>query len=613
MSAKEKLTAHENTLKIENALRKMKNRDVPATHDPTIYVDDNGKEFKTTDRIIKSVPAPTDVIPSNEQLFGNHGGLPDYNFLREHFKREGKLRQDQVLKIIKMATSIFDAEPNLLEIPPPVTVCGDVHGQFYDLCKLFEICGGPDKTSFLFLGDYVDRGSYSLEVLLLLYSMKINHPKTFTMLRGNHETKQMTQHFTFKSECLVKYSIEVYHASLKSFCALPIAAIMNKQFFCVHGGISKDIKYISEVQEINRFQVDFPSHGAFCDLMWSDPSNNFDNEPYGTSHKVKDFSENYERGCSYMYSYNAVCQFLERNNLLSVLRAHQAQDKGYRMYKKTPTQQFPSVISLFSAPNYCGTYGNKAAVLKYDVSTMNIRQFSSQPEPYHLPSFMNVFTWSIPFVAERVCEILFSVLNICTDEELEMDTPLSKELARSLLEIQGENDRKRLFGLSKQLASSSSRKLSTGSSRSSHSSRSSRSSSISKGSGSDTHSQHDGEAVEEVNKDGENDEACKESKTLANIALRNKILAIGRLSRMFNLLRQESEKVEQLRAYSGGLTLPKGVLIQGSDELDKQLSHFERVRLADLSNEAVPPSAEEQSKEDDSKYKRLWERVAREV
>lgn len=194
-----------------------------------------------------------------------------------------------------------------------------------------------------------------------------------------------------------------------------------------------------------------------------------------------------------------------------------------------------------------------------------------------------------------------------------MDTPLSKELARSLLEIQGENDRKRLFGLSKQLASSSSRKLSTGSSRSSHSSRSSRSSSISKGSGSDTHSQHDGEAVEEVNKDGENDEACKESKTLANIALRNKILAIGRLSRMFNLLRQESEKVEQLRAYSGGLTLPKGVLIQGSDELDKQLSHFERVRLADLSNEAVPPSAEEQSKEDDSKYKRLWERVAREV
>lgn len=623
MTAKEKLTAHENTLKIENALRKMKNRDTSVQHDPSIYIDDNGKEFKTTERIIKSVTAPTDVIPTDEELFGNNGDLPNYKFLREHFKREGKLTQIQVLKIIKMATKIFESESNLLHIPSPVNVCGDVHGQFYDLCKLFEICGDPDKTSFLFLGDYVDRGSYSLEVLLLLYSMKINHPKTFTLLRGNHETKQMTQHFTFKSECLVKYSIDVYHESLKSFCALPIAAIMNKQFFCVHGGISKDIKYISDVDKINRFQVDFPSHGAFCDLMWSDPSNEFDNEPYGINNKVKDFSENYERGCSYMYSYNAVCQFLERNNLLSVIRAHQAQDKGYRMYKKTPTQQFPSVISLFSAPNYCGTYGNKAAVLKYDVTTMNIRQFSSQSEPYHLPNFMNVFTWSIPFVAERVCEILFSVLNICTDEELEMDTPLSKELARSLLEVQNENDRKRLYALMKSVSSSSTTSSATSSTSAltksesnnslSNSSRRSSSSALSlnkdkksiQGSFDDDNITKDNEGEVEDNKDV--------SKTLDNTALRKKILAIGRLSRMFHLLRQESEKVEQLRAYSGGLTLPKGVLINGSEEIDKQLSHFERVRLADLSNEAVPPTAEEQSQEEDDKYRRLWDRVVHEV
>lgn len=603
MSAKEKLTAHENTLKIENALRKMRNRDVSVQQDPTVYIDDNGKEFKTTERIIKSVTPPTDVIPTDEELFSNPSGLPNYIFLREHFKKEGKLKQTQVLKIIKMATKLFESEPNILTVPSPVTVCGDVHGQFYDVCKLFEICGDPDKTSFLFLGDYVDRGSYSLEVLILLYAMKINHPTTFTMLRGNHETKQMTQHFTYKSECLVKYSIDVYHESLKSFCALPIAAIMNKQFFCVHGGISKDIRYISDVEKINRFQVDFPSHGAFCDLMWSDPSNEFDNEPYGASNKVKDFSENYERGCSYMYSYNAVCQFLERNNLLSVIRAHQAQDKGYRMYKKTPTQQFPSVISLFSAPNYCGTYGNKAAVLKYDVTTMNIRQFSSQPEPYHLPNFMNVFTWSVPFVAERVCEILFSVLNICTDEELESDTPLSKELAKSLLEIQGENEKKRVLEMSKLKASSLStsplkpRSLAASPASSVHSSRR----------GSDASSQ-----LNEVGEEDEEDDD-EEGKTLDRTALRNKILAIGRLSRMFHLLRQESEKVEQLRAYSGGLTLPKGVLIQGTEGIDQQLSHFERVRLADLSNEAVPPTVEEQHKEEDDKYRRLWDRVTRGV
>lgn len=585
LTAKEKLVAHENTLKIENALRKMKERDSPILNDPTMYIDEHGKKFLTTERVLESLPAPTKEIPTDKELFGNPGGLPNYQLLREHFKREGKLKQTQVLKLIKMATKIFENEQNLLHVSSPVTVCGDIHGQLYDLCKLFEIGGDPDKTSYLFLGDYVDRGSYSLEVLLLLYAMKINHPRTFTMLRGNHESKQMTQHFTFKSECLVKYSLEVYHASLRSFCALPIAAIMNKQFFCVHGGISKDIKYIADINEINRFQADFPSKGAYCDLMWSDPSNEFDEEEY-TANKTLHFIQNYERGCSYMYSYSAVCDFLERNSLLSVIRAHQAQDKGYRMYKKTPTQQFPSVITLFSAPNYCGTYGNKAAILKYDVTTMNIRQFSAQSEPYHLPDFMNVFTWSIPFVAERVCDILYGVLNICTDEELEMDTPLSKELVKSFLKIQNEKGRRRLSDISDKIVTEP----------------------ILKSIASES-------SMESAENEAEFQDAGEpvERKTLENVALRNKILAIGRLSRMFHLLRQESEKVEQLRAYSGGLSLPKGVLIKGSDEIDNQLSQFEKVRLADLSNEAVPPTSEEQAKEDDQKYQSLWQRIANDV
>ncbi|TID24576.1 hypothetical protein CANINC_003048 [Pichia inconspicua] len=580
-TAKEKLDAHENTLKIENALRKMKDANASNLSDPTIYVDEHGNTFKTTERVLKSLPAPTNEILSDKDLFGNPGGLPNYTLLRDHFKREGKLKQEQVLKIIKLATKIFESEQNLLHVSSPVTLCGDVHGQFYDLCKLFEIGGEPNVTSYLFLGDYVDRGSYSLEVLLLLYAMKINHPQTFTMLRGNHESKQMTQHFTFKSECLVKYSMEVYRASLKSFCALPIAAIMNKQFLCVHGGISKDIKYVSEINEIDRFQIDFPSRGAYCDLMWSDPTNDFDEEEY-TKNKKKHFIENYERGCSYMYSYSAVCDFLERNNLLSIIRAHQAQDKGYRMYKKTSTQQFPSVITLFSAPNYCGTYGNKAAILKYDVATMNIRQFSAQTEPYHLPDFMNVFTWSIPFVAERICDILCSVLNVCTDEELEMDTPLSKDLVKSFMKIQMEKRRG---------SNSNNSEVKPGIKH--------------------TTTVDSVDTVDE--KEFYDASEAVQPKTLSDVSLRNKILAIGRLSRMFHLLRQESEKVEQLRAYSGGLTLPKGVLINGSDEINNQLSQFEKARLADLSNEAVPPTVEEQAKEEDEKYKILWQRVTNDL
>jgi serine/threonine-protein phosphatase 2B catalytic subunit len=100
-------------------------------------------------------------------------------------------------------------------------------------------------------------------------------------------------------------------------------------------------------------------------------------------------------------SYQAACQFLERNNLLSIIRAHEAQDAGYRMYRKTKTTGFPSVMTIFSAPNYLDVYNNKAAVLKYESNVMNIRQFNCTPHPYWLPNFMDVFTWSLPFVGEK--------------------------------------------------------------------------------------------------------------------------------------------------------------------------------------------------------------------
>lgn len=110
---------------------------------------------------------------------------------------------------------------------------------------------------------------------------------------------------------------------------------------------------------------------------------------------------NHVRGCSYFFSYPAACAFLEKNNLLSIIRAHEAQDAGYRMYRKTRTTGFPSVMTIFSAPNYLDVYNNKAAVLKYENNVMNIRQFNCTPHPYWLPNFMDVFTWSLPFVGEK--------------------------------------------------------------------------------------------------------------------------------------------------------------------------------------------------------------------
>lgn len=145
---------------------------------------------------------------------------------------------------------------------------------------------------------------------------------------------------------------------------------MNKQFLCIHGGLSPELNTLQDLRNIDRFREP-PTHGIMCDLLWSDPL-----EEFGSERGNEFFVHNHVRGCSYFFSYAAACQFLERNNLLSIIRAHEAQDQGYRMYRKTRTTGFPSVMTIFSAPNYLDVYNNKAAVLKYENNVMNIRQFS---------------------------------------------------------------------------------------------------------------------------------------------------------------------------------------------------------------------------------------------
>jgi serine/threonine-protein phosphatase 2B catalytic subunit len=127
---------------------------------------------------------------------------------------------------------------------------------------------------------------------------------------------------------------------------------------------------LADHHKIDRFREP-PTHGLMCDILWADPLEEFGQE------KTNDFFvHNHVRGCSYFFSYPAACAFLEKNNLLSIIRAHEAQDAGYRMYRKTRTTGFPSVMTIFSAPNYLDVYNNKAAVLKYENNVMNIRQFS---------------------------------------------------------------------------------------------------------------------------------------------------------------------------------------------------------------------------------------------
>lgn len=516
--------AAENIHKINNALKALHEKESIHGKDFSVYTTEEGETLSTKERICTSVDAPATFKPTDEQLFLPNG-LPNCEFLKNHFIHEGRLHEEQAIRILRDATDLLASEPNLLDVPAPVTVCGDVHGQYYDLMKLFEVGGSPANTSYLFLGDYVDRGSFSIECLLYLYSLKLNYPDTLWMLRGNHECAHLTDYFTFKSECLHKYSSTLYEESLRSFNALPLAAIMNKQFFCVHGGLSPDLRTLDDLIRMDRFREP-PTKGLMCDLLWADPI-----EEYDEDNMDQTFVKNSVRGCSYAFTYKASCQFLERTGLLSIIRAHEAQDAGYRMYKRTKTMGFPSLLTMFSAPNYLDNYNNKAAVLKYENNVMNIRQFNASPHPYWLPHFMDVFTWSLPFVGEKITDMLVSILNICTEEELDEDTPFNNEDINI--------------------------------------------SSIS-------------------NSPTSNPPSVPIDQTLEDkrIALRNKIIAIGRVSRMYQVLRLESEDVAHLKQMNSGI-LPKGSLLNGSEGLRKTISSFEEARKADLENEAIPPPPEE--------------------
>ncbi|POY71124.1 calcineurin family phosphoesterase [Rhodotorula taiwanensis] len=512
--------------------------------DFAVYTNDDGQSFSTQERVVKDVQACASQKPTDEQFYSDATKTkPNIAFLKNHFYREGRLTDEQALFILTEATKILREEPNLLEVDAPITVCGDIHGQYFDLMKLFEVGGNPADTRYLFLGDYVDRGYFSIECVLYLWSLKIWYPNTMFLLRGNHECRHLTDYFTFKLECAAafstrtrrslraktdsfgpesagkhKYSEEIYNACMESFCTLPLAAVMNKQFLCIHGGLSPELNTLDDLRSINRFREP-PTHGLMCDILWADPLEEFGNEK-----NSEGFVHNHVRGCSYFFTYTAACQFLERNGLLSIIRAHEAQDAGYRMYRKTKTTGFPSVMTIFSAPNYLDVYNNKAAVLKYENNVMNIRQFNCSPHPYWLPNFMDVFTWSLPFVGEKITDMLIAMLGICSQEELDEEEEEIEEEPSAILE--GE---------------------------------------------------------EEI--EGETEEQMAERRA----AIKNKILAVGKMSKLFSVLREESESVSELKNVAGSTKLPYDSLANGNDGIKQSITSFGDARKSDIDNEHLPP------------------------
>ncbi|QPG77252.1 phosphoprotein phosphatase PP4 catalytic subunit [Brettanomyces nanus] len=260
----------------------------------------------------------------------------------------------QIEELCRLAQELLLQESNIQLIDTPVTICGDIHGQLHDLITLFKIAKEPPQTKYLFLGDFVDRGFYSLETFLLLLCYKLRYSDRVYLIRGNHESRQITSVYGFYDECMRKYgSANVWRYCCEVFDYLALGACIvsplggEDAVFCVHGGLSPAVASIDAIRLIDRKQ-EVPHEGSMCDLLWSDPEENI--PAWAVS----------PRGAGYLFGYTETEKFLYKNRISLIARAHQLVMEGYK-------ELFDGgLVTVWSAPNYCYRCGNVAAVLSLD-------------------------------------------------------------------------------------------------------------------------------------------------------------------------------------------------------------------------------------------------------
>lgn len=270
------------------------------------------------------------------------------------------LKNAEITMICTRVREVLLSQPALVELNAPVKIVGDIHGQYNDLIRLFEMCGFPPAANFLFLGDYVDRGKQSLETILLLFCYKLKYPNNFFILRGNHECANVTRVYGFYDECKRRCNIKIWKTFIDTFNCLPIASIVADKIFCVHGGLSPNLQHMDDIRAIAR-PTDVPDYGLLNDLLWSDPAD-----------MDADWESN-ERGVSYCFGKKVIVDFLARHDFDLVCRAHMVVEDGYEFYNDR------LLVTVFSAPNvsltfhlsrckanlnqYCGEFDNWGAVM----------------------------------------------------------------------------------------------------------------------------------------------------------------------------------------------------------------------------------------------------------
>ena len=322
-----------------------------------LNINDNEYKSDTSDSEIKKKPEYKGKLSLTKEWIVDK--------VIEAMKKKNFMNKLSLLRIIYDVIKININEPSLIDIEVKkdenFNICGDIHGQFYDLLKIFNECGYPSEVNpYLFNGDFVDRGSFSVECIITLLCFKLLYPKHFYLARGNHESRNLNKVYGFEQEVLSKYDSAVYEAFIRFFYSLPLAHCINHEILVVHGGLfSKDGVTLDDIRKIKRFK-EVPESGIMCELLWSDPTWINGRHPSN-------------RGVAITFGPDVAQNFLQNNKLIKLIRSHECKNDGYEV--------IGNVITVFSAPNYCDSMGNKGAVIQLKGNKIQIKQFSCAWHP----------------------------------------------------------------------------------------------------------------------------------------------------------------------------------------------------------------------------------------
>jgi len=283
------------------------------------------------------------LMTFNEQYENLRRKMPELSNMPFRFN----IKESLITALSNKVRDIVANEPNLLRLTAPVYLIGDIHGQFSDLVRFLKLSGLPPKVKLLFLGDYVDRGDNSIEVIALLFSLKIRYPDNVFLIRGNHECSELNKMYGFSGECSERYNKsgnKIWKTINNALHHMSVSVLINDVIFCTHGGISPKLSDLNQINNIKK-GINIPNSGIFCDLTWADPKSQ--------SNKW----QNSDRGVSYTFNEEALDEFMAHHNLQLICRAHQVVDNGYKFFNGN------KLVTIFSAPNYCGEVGNNGAIM----------------------------------------------------------------------------------------------------------------------------------------------------------------------------------------------------------------------------------------------------------